>query len=78
MILHEYGHAIHVSQNFDFGGEGGAISEGFGDYWAVTVSDHISPTPDEPCVADWDSVSYTSRCRTACGASTRTCTTRRT
>ena len=59
VILHEYGHAIHFSQNFDFGGEGGAISEGFGDYWAVTVSDHISPTPDEPCVADWDSVSYT-------------------
>ena len=61
VILHEYGHAIHFSQNFDFGGEGGAISEGFGDYWAVTVSDHIAPTPDEPCVADWDSVSYTSR-----------------
>ncbi len=59
VILHEYGHAIHFSQNFDFGGDGGAISEGFGDYWAVTVSDHISPTPDEPCVADWDSVSYT-------------------
>ena len=61
VILHEYGHAIHFSQNFDFGGDGGAISEGFGDYWAVTVSDHISPTPDEACVADWDSVSYTSR-----------------
>jgi hypothetical protein len=61
VILHEYGHAIHFSQNFDFGGEGGAISEGFGDYWAVTVSDHISPTPDEPCVADWDSTSYTSK-----------------
>src|SRR5262249_24220535 len=38
VILHEYGHAIHTSQNFNFGGEGGAISEGFGDYWAVTVS----------------------------------------
>jgi hypothetical protein len=61
VILHEYGHAIHFSQNFDFDGEGGATSEGFGDYWAVTVSDHIAPTPDEPCVADWDSVSYTSR-----------------
>src|SRR5438874_5908088 len=60
VILHEYGHAIHFSQNFDFGGEGGAISEGFGDYWAVTVSDHISLTPDEPCVADWDSSPYTS------------------
>jgi hypothetical protein len=61
VILHEYGHAIHTSQNFDFDGDGGAISEGFGDYWAVTVSDHISPTPDEACVADWDSVSYTSK-----------------
>jgi len=62
VILHEYGHALHAAQNFNFDPEqNGAISEGFGDYWAVTVSDHISPTPDEPCVADWDSVSYTSR-----------------
>jgi hypothetical protein len=30
-ILHEYGHAIHFSQKFSFDGEGGAISEGFGD-----------------------------------------------
>jgi len=60
VILHEYGHAIHESQGFSFNGEGGAISEGFGDYWAVTVSDHIAPTPDEACVADWDSTSYTS------------------
>ena len=30
-----------------------------------------------PCVMDWDSTSYTSGpCRTACGGSTRTCTTR--
>src|SRR5690349_8836299 len=60
VILHEYGHAIHFSQNFVFGSEeAGAISEGFGDYWAVTVSSLIAPTPDAPCVADWDSVSYT-------------------
>jgi hypothetical protein len=26
----------------------------------VTVSEHFAPTPDEPCVADWDSTSYTS------------------
>ena len=52
VILHEYGHAIHFSQNFDFDGEGGAISEGFGDYWGVTISDLVSPTPDEACVAD--------------------------
>jgi zinc metalloprotease ZmpB len=61
VILHEYGHAIHFSQNFVFGSEeAGAISEGFGDYWAVTVTNVVAPTPDAPCVADWDSVSYTS------------------
>jgi len=62
VILHEYGHAIHFSQGFVFASEeAGAISEGFGDYWAVTVSTLVAPTPDPACVADWDSVSYTSR-----------------
>ena len=43
VILHEYGHAIHSSQNFSFASEeAGAISEGFGDYWAVTVSDVVA------------------------------------
>ena len=61
VILHEYGHAIHFSQNFSFASEeAGAISEGFGDYWAVTVTDVFAPTADPACVADWDSVSYTS------------------
>jgi zinc metalloprotease ZmpB len=67
VILHEYGHAIHFAQNFSFASEqAGAISEGFGDYWAVTVSDVVSRSlgvPEReplPCVADWDSVSYTS------------------
>jgi zinc metalloprotease ZmpB len=61
VILHEYGHAIHFSQNFSFASdEAGAISEGFGDYWAADVSDIIAPTPDPECIADWDSVSYTS------------------
>jgi hypothetical protein len=64
VILHEYGHAIQDSQQtphgFGFTTESGSIGEGFADYWAVTVSDVVSPTPDEPCVADWDSVSYTS------------------
>ncbi len=64
VILHEYGHAIQDSQmtpfgNFGLSEEAGAIGEGFGDYWAVTVSDVIAPTPDPACVADWDSVSYT-------------------
>ena len=64
VILHEYGHAIQDSQQsplgFGFTPEAGAIGEGFADYWAVTVSDVIAPTADTPCVADWDSVSYTS------------------
>jgi len=67
VILHEYGHAIHSSQNFSFASEeAGAISEGFGDYWAVTVSDVVSrklgvPELEPlPCVMDWDSTSYTS------------------
>ena len=67
VILHEYGHAIHFAQNFSFASEqAGAISEGFGDYWAVTVGDVVSRTLGVParaplaCVADWDAVSYTS------------------
>jgi hypothetical protein len=61
VILHEYGHAIHFSQNFSFAStEAGAISEGFGDYWAANITNIIAPTPDPACVADWDSVSYTS------------------
>ena len=60
VILHEYGHAIHFSQNFVFATEeAGAISEGFGDYWAVTLGNFLAPTPDPACVAEWDSVSYT-------------------
>jgi len=66
VILHEYGHAIQDSQMTPFGGfgtsaEAGAIGEGFGDYWAVTVSSVVAPTTDPACVADWDSVSYTSK-----------------
>jgi hypothetical protein len=64
VILHEYGHAIQDSQMTPFGFgtsvEAGSIGEGFGDYWAVTVSNVVAPTPDPACVADWDSVSYTS------------------
>ncbi len=67
VILHEFGHAIHFAQNFSFDSEeAGAISEGFGDYWAVTVSDIVARSLGVPereplaCVADWDSTSYTS------------------
>jgi hypothetical protein len=66
VILHEYGHAMLDSQSDPFGAfgaspEAGAIHEGFGDYWAVTVSDVVASTPDPACVADWDSVSYTTQ-----------------
>jgi hypothetical protein len=67
VILHEYGHAIHFAQNFSFASEqAGAISEGFADYWAVTVSDVVATAQGVPeleplaCVADWDATSYTS------------------
>jgi len=63
VILHEYGHAIQDSQMVPFGFgtsvEAGSIGEGFGDYFAVTVSNVIAPTQDPACVADWDSISYT-------------------
>jgi hypothetical protein len=67
VILHELGHAIHFSQGFAFASnEADSISEGFGDYWAVTVGDYVrradKVVSQEPlvCVADWDSTSYTS------------------
>ena len=64
VILHEYGHAIQDSQMTPFGFgtsvEAGSIGEGFGDYFAVTVSNVLASTPDPACVADWDSISYTS------------------
>jgi hypothetical protein len=65
VITHEYGHAIHFSQNFSFATlQAGAISEGFGDYWAVTTTMVVrerlglDPLPDPACVADWDATSY--------------------
>ena len=62
VIVHEYGHSVQDDQVPGFGStpDAGAIGEAFGDYLAVTVSVHYAPTPDEPCVADWDSTSYTS------------------
>lgn len=64
VILHEYGHAIQDAQVPNYGAslEAGSIGEGFGDYWAVTVSQVVAgpgALNDPACVADWDSVSYT-------------------
>jgi hypothetical protein len=64
VIWHEYGHAIQADQVPGYGEseEAGAIGEGFGDYWAVTMSQATSKdTAVTPwaCVMDWDSTSYT-------------------
>jgi zinc metalloprotease ZmpB len=68
VIVHEYGHAVHDSQVAGFGAslDAGSIGEAFGDYLAVTVGldarDQYGWPVNAPqaCVADWDSVSYTS------------------
>jgi hypothetical protein len=65
VIWHEYGHAIQDDQVPNFGESlsAASIGEGFGDYWAFTMSQSDSPdTAVTPlaCVADWDATSYTS------------------
>ncbi|MBM0239696.1 M36 family metallopeptidase [Micromonospora sp. ATA32] len=66
VIVHEYGHSVQDGQVPGFGTnlESGSIGEAFGDYLAVAVTSWATGTPTrtpEACVADWDSVSYTSR-----------------
>lgn len=68
VIVHEYGHAVHNAQVPGFGTseEAGSIGEAWGDYLAVSVGAYADSTygwprrTDPGCVADWDSVSYTS------------------
>ncbi|HEU4422212.1 MAG TPA: M36 family metallopeptidase, partial [Pilimelia sp.] len=65
VIVHEYGHSVQDGQVPGFGTnlESGAIGEGFSDYLAVVVTSWAAGVPTltpEACVADWDSVSYTS------------------
>ena len=63
VIVHEYGHSVQDDQVPGFGStlEAGSIGEAFGDYLAVTVSSAVTHLTSfqEPCVADWDSTSYT-------------------
>jgi hypothetical protein len=62
VIVHEYGHSVQDDQVSGFGSspEAGAIGEAFSDYLAVTVTTAATGSDFElPCVADWDSVSYT-------------------
>jgi hypothetical protein len=68
VIVHEYGHAVHDAQVAGFGSslDAGAIGEAWGDYLSVTVGLDAAQQygwpveAPEPCVADWDAVSYTS------------------
>jgi hypothetical protein len=59
VIWHEYGHAIQDDQVKGYGTtlEAGSIGEGFGDYWAFTMSEPNNRR-DPACIADWDSTSY--------------------
>lgn len=61
VVWHEYGHAIQDAQVPGYGSseQAGATGEGFGDYWAVQMSQTTSKGFDIPCVMDWDSTSYT-------------------
>ena len=67
VILHELGHQIHFSASETFFAtvEAGGISEGFGDYWAATVSEWalaqegLPGAADPECIMDWDATSYT-------------------
>lgn len=55
IIIHEYGHALHHDVQGSIGGsnENGAMSEGYGDYFAASFY-------DDALVGEWDAVSYTS------------------
>lgn len=56
IILHETGHAIHDALVPGFGsGDTRAISEGFSDYWAASLTGHA-------CVGDWDATTYGPPC----------------
>ena len=62
VIWHEYGHSIQDDQVPNFGSslEGGAMGEGFGDYWAGSVGAQLSGGFQDLCVAEWDATSYSS------------------
>lgn len=55
VVLHEYGHAILDNQvpNFGSGAEGGAIHEGWGDFWEATQLSRVSNGTYDWCTAEW-------------------------
>ncbi len=61
IVYHEYGHAIQDHQVPDFGQsiEGGAMGEGFGDYWAASMTDGAAASLlGAACVGEWDATAY--------------------
>jgi hypothetical protein len=70
VIVHEYGHSLQdqAVQGFGRGVEAGSMGEGFGDYLAAAMS-ALGTGGDprfDPCIFDWDGVSYS---RNGCGRS---------
>ena len=64
VIVHEYGHAIQDAQVDGWGvtADGGAMGEGFGDFLAGSYyARKINKGYHDPCVADWDATSYSSK-----------------
>ncbi|QUM80564.1 proprotein convertase P-domain-containing protein [Moritella sp. 5] len=64
VILHEYGHAINKSINDQwYGGDTGAMGEGFGDYWAnsyrYSTTNGRTFKPEK--VFSWDGISWGGR-----------------
>ncbi|MFN8548898.1 MAG: FlgD immunoglobulin-like domain containing protein [Candidatus Eisenbacteria bacterium] len=56
VILHEMGHAIHDALVPGFGGgDTPAISEGFSDFWAASLT-------GDPCLAEWDATAIGGDC----------------
>lgn len=66
VIVHEYAHAILDNQvpEFGFGGDAGAIGEGFGDYLSSALAATFAPHHGEldACVAEWNATAFPASC----------------
>jgi hypothetical protein len=64
IVLHEYGHSIQDDQVPGYGGgDEGAMGEGFGDYFATSVSLALSHKITDPdCLGAWDASAYSASC----------------
>jgi hypothetical protein len=61
IVYHEYGHAIQDNQvpNFGTSHEGGSAGEGFGDYWAASLTDDLfAPDLGAACVGPWNATAF--------------------